>query len=153
MGSLKSQQKRLASYSHARQVEVVASLDTAETTSHARPEEAGGGNGVRPDGEADVQRDGREPTEGGGGGGEGRRPQVEDDVEDTDKAVLSTIALETDMVSGYTYCRHSTWCTSIRHHQEGTFSGGTGEGRGGGGLVSKIRLWKHHVEWVAWMCV
>lgn len=117
--SLKSQQRTLASYSNARQMEVVASLDTAvaEITNHhpRRPEADGGGSGTRRDSEVDAQHeDDNEQGEGGGGEGEGegeeregeggaeggKWPQQaeEDGAEDMDETVLSRIALETDMV-------------------------------------------------------
>ncbi|CAM9283578.1 unnamed protein product, partial [Laminaria digitata] len=87
--SLASQQRTLTSYSHARQLEVVASLDTAEPAGATSSANSGADPGNR---------------EGGGGGVENRTdaattataPPVVPTA-DAHDAALSRIALETDM--------------------------------------------------------
>lgn len=98
--SLASQQRTLTSYSHARQLEVVASLDTAEhtgeTTSSAH-------SGAEPGNTEMVESESEQRGKGGA------TNQTDTDTAATalmvptavnaGNAVLSRIALETDMVS------------------------------------------------------
>lgn len=120
--SLASQQRTLTSYSHARQLEVVASLGTAEaagdTTSDAH-------NGADP-GNTEVAEG--ESEQGGKGGAADRADTdaaatalVVPTTVDADNAALSRIALETDMVSCETVNDDTVWVlvlatnTLLRH--------------------------------------
>lgn len=115
--SLASQQRTLTSYSHARQLEVVASLGTAEAAGETT---SGAHNGAGP-GNTEIAEGEREQ----GGKGEATDPPGTDTAAtapvvpttvDADNAALSRIALETDMVSCKTYSDDTVWVSVVATH-------------------------------------
>ena len=97
--SLASQQRTLTSYSHARQLEVVASLDTAEVAGEIT---SSADSGADPGNKEVAESE----SEQGGEGGATDRTDTDTaatalvvPTPDSDNATLSRIALETDMVS------------------------------------------------------